>query len=142
MIRLLKIILTSLTNLIHLLGFYITICIWTILLRVLGLGWGNESWHFVWNNVLPSTYGLLFMYGPIMISGFYTVLIALDIICFELLSMKVKEVLVAEWLLISIPFFYWAVERQYWLWIALSISFLGTQLIRKSTVSKVLNLTA
>ena len=141
MIKFLKIVLINLTNLIHLPGFYIMICIWTVLLRALGIGWENESWRFVLSRVLPSSYELLFLYGTVLLGGFYTVLIALDIVCLGLLGMKVREMLIVEWLLISAPFFYWAFERQYWLWIGLSVSFLGTQLARKSIVDRVLHLT-
>ena len=137
MTKVLKIILT---NLVHLLGFYVTICLFTILSWALGLSWENESWHFVLNNIFLSTNGLMFGYGPMVIGGFYTVLIVLDIICFGLLSMNAKEALIAEWLLISIPFFYWAFEHHYWLWITLSLSFLGTQLARKTAINSILNI--
>lgn len=136
MIRLFKILLT---NSVHLPVFYVVIGLSGLFLKTLGLTEPNVSWNFVLANTFSSTYELLFLYGRWLILGFYSTLIVLDIICFGLLKMRVIELLLSEWFLLSIPFIYWAYERQYWLWIILCLAFSGTQLIRRSMINKVLN---
>lgn len=144
LLHLMKLLKILLTNWVHLPGFYIVIYLSGLLFKALGLAWQGVSWDFILDNSFSSTYGLLFLYGRWLVIGFYTILIALDIICFVMLfkfsNVRVKEILTAEWILISIPFIYWAFKHQYWLWIMLCLAFLCTQQFRKSVINKVLNL--
>jgi hypothetical protein len=128
----------TLTNWIHLVGFYAMTYLSLIFFKALGIDSENDTWETILF-LLPLTIPLLFLtYGLIIIGGFYAVVISLDFICFNLIKMKVWKILVLEWLLI-IPFFInWAFEYKYWLWLTLCLSFLITQFIRKRQIERLL----
>ena len=127
-----------LTNWIHLVGFYIMTYLSLIFFKALGIDSENDTWETILF-LSPLTIPILFLlYGPVIIGGFYAVVIGLDFICFNLIKMKVWKILVLEWLLI-IPFFInWAFENKYWLWLTLCLSFLITQFIRKRQIEKLI----
>lgn len=127
-----------LTNWIHLVGFYAMTYLSLIFFKALDIDSESDTWKATLF-LSPLTILLLFVIsGPIIIGGFHAVIIGLDLICFNLLKMKVWKILVLEWVLI-IPFFInWAFENKYWLWLTLCLSFLITQFIRKRQIERLL----
>jgi hypothetical protein len=83
-----------------------------------------------------STFLLFIVYGPVIIGWFYLAVISMDILLFGWDNRGTKEKLFLEWIIISIPFIYWAFKYEYWLWISLSISFLIAQLLRKKLIAR------
>ncbi|PMD88026.1 hypothetical protein BWI97_25490, partial [Siphonobacter sp. BAB-5405] len=63
----------------------------------------------------------------------------LDAILYKFSQLSVLKAVLLEWLLLSLPFFYWALKYDYWLWFILSLSFLVTQIIKKIKIEKLLN---
>jgi len=101
------------------------------LFKVVGLSEESDTWINALVTMPLSTLFLFFLYGPMIIAGFYAVVFVLDIIGFGFTKANVLRVLLLEWLIISSPFVYWAFKYDYWLWLTLSLSFLATQLFRK-----------
>jgi hypothetical protein len=126
-----------LTNWVHLLGFYIGVEICTIINMVLHPDAGN-SWKTTIITLLLSAPFLMFTYGVIIIAGFILAIILLDIILFSLVEHNALLVMFIEWILIVPIFIYWAFEYKYWLWIALSVTFLITQFIKSKKIDKLL----
>jgi hypothetical protein len=123
------------TNWLHLLGFYI--CVEAVMLfQAMDNFIQEQSWANFVEEALWWAPFLMFTYGLMFLIGFYRVLIFLDIICIKVFKMSALDMVVAEWLIISPIFIYWAFDNQYWLWIALVISFLATQLIRSKKIDK------
>jgi hypothetical protein len=61
---------------------------------------------------------------------FHILNILLDLIAFCFKKLKVIQIMILEWVVITPPFIYWAFKYEYWLWLVLATSFLCTQLIR------------
>lgn len=125
----------AITNVIHIPGFYLTAYLSIILFKVLGLDTTQS-----WTEVLLSNLFLLLLtfliYGLPILAGLYLILLILDSLVFTYLKLKVRWALIIEWMIISIPFFYWAVRYEFWMWFTLSISFLITQLMREGSINK------
>jgi hypothetical protein len=123
------------TNWLHLLGFYI--CIEAVMLfQAVNNFMEEKSWtNFAVEAIWWAPF-LIFTYGLMFLISFYGILIFLDIICIKVFKMSAFHMVVAEWLIISPVFIYWAFDNQYWLWIALVISFLGTQFIRSKKIDR------
>ena len=134
MTRIKRVLRTVLTNWIHLIVFYIATYLTLILFRVFRLSDGD--WESAILTGFVSTFLLFIVYGPIIIGWFYLAVISMDILLFSRDNRWTKEKLLLEWLIISIPFIYWAFKYEYWLWINLSISFLTTQLLRKRLIER------
>jgi hypothetical protein len=133
--KLLRIILT---NWIHLVGFYVTTFLTLILAKAVGLSEESDTWIGVLVTLPFSILLLFYIYGYPIIGGFCVALIVLDIICFRVVKISIWKIILLEWILIIPIFFMWAFEYKYWLWISLSLSFLVTQLIRRTKIEKLL----
>ena len=125
-----------LTNWIHLVGFYITLYICGIVMKLLGMNGAYETWdwqllHSLWTIPL-----LFFVYGITIIGGFYLALLLLDIVLFRFSLFKPKTILLLEWCIIVPIFIYWAFLYEYWAWIILAVSFLTTQSIRSRWIMR------
>lgn len=126
------------TNWIHILGFYITTYVSLILFKLIGVEENQDEWRELLL-ISPFTIILLFfVYGLMIIGGFYGSILLLDVIGFSIFRNKVTTVLFIEWILIILPFVQWAFDYEYWLWLTLSLSFLVTQWIRKQKIEKIL----
>ena len=126
------------TNWIHIVGFYVTTCLTLILFKALGISNESGSWADALQLMPLSTLLLFFIYGPILIGGFYGALVLLDIMGLIVCKFDVRKVFIFECILLIPQFIVWAFEYKYWLWITLSISFIITQFVRKAKVDKVL----
>jgi len=132
--RLLKIILT---NWKHLIGFYITIYVSFIIFKIIGLGDDYEWDVLLWFGFVSA--GILMLaYGLKILGCFALTIVAMDIVSFSWTNKWTKWTLILQWTIISAPFIYWAFEYEYWLWIALSISLLTTQLLRRKQIDSII----
>ena len=119
-----------LTNWIHLVGFYVTIYLYGIATKLLGVEGAYDTWdwqlvHSLWTILLA-----FLLYGLPIIGGFYLTLLFLDFMLFRFSSLRSWTILLLEWCLIVPVFIYWAFLHEYWTWVVLSLSFLTTQSIR------------
>ena len=119
-----------LTNWIHLVGFYVTIYLYGIATKLLGVEGAYDTWdwqlvHSLWTILLA-----FLLYGFPIIGGFYLTLLFLDFMLFRFSSLRSWIILLLEWCLIVPVFIYWAFLYEYWTWVVLSLSFLTTQSIR------------
>lgn len=129
-----RILRTIMTNWIHLVGFYLM----TYLTIVVGSIFDpTEGWDPVILTGFVAAFLLFVVYGSVIVGWFYLAIILLDVACLTWTNKWRKEILILEWIIISIPFVYWAFEYEYWLWIALSVSLLTTQMIRLRMIKKV-----
>lgn len=131
--RLIKIIST---NWIHLLGFYITCYFYGLLAKLIGLGDVYDDWSTTIFFNLIGILLLLFTYGLVIILGFYIIILLLDLLLFQFKGLQLIQIVLIEWVIIIPPFIYWAFKEDYWLWLALVASLLGTQLIRRRKLMK------
>jgi hypothetical protein len=131
------------TNWIHLLGFYVTTHLTVVLFQITKSAYAtDDGWIEMLSLSFLSVPLVFFTYGLVFLIGFYGVILVLDSIGFSLDKLKIRQVLILEWVIISLPFIIWAFEYEYWLWISLSISFLITQLIREKRIKRILNINA
>lgn len=123
------------TNLIHLLGFYIVVVVYTAI-ETYSKNY-RETIHItdIARLIIGAPFFLL-IYGLIFLLGFYLAIIILDVILLSLLKQKVNLVVFIEWLFISSIFIYYAIKYEYWLWILLAGSFLTTQFVRANKIKK------
>jgi hypothetical protein len=126
--RLIKIISS---NWIHLLGFYITCYFYGVLAKLIGLDDTFEDWSTTIFFNLIGIFLLLFTYGLVIILGFYITILLLDLLLFQFKGLQLIQIVLIEWVIIVPIFIYWAFKEDYWLWLALVASLLGTQLIRR-----------
>ena len=126
------------TNWIHLVGFYITTFLASIIFKATGLSGESATWMDDLSRMPSSILSLFFLYGRVLIGGFYVALITLDIVCFRFTKLSVWKIILLEWIVIIPLFIIWAFEYKYWLWIFLSFSFLITQLLRKTKIERFL----
>lgn len=131
-----RILRTITTNWVHIVGFYLT----TYLTLVIGSFFDPaEGWEPAVLTGFISAILLFVVYGYVIIGWFYLAIVLLDIACFTWTNKWRKEILIMEWIIISGPFIYWALEYEYWLWITLSVSLLTTQMIRLKKIKKIEN---
>ena len=131
--RLIKIIST---NWIHLLGYYITCYFYGVLAKLIGFDVDYDDWSTTIFFNLIGILLLLFTYGLVIILGFYIIILILDLLLFQFKGLRLIQIVLIEWCIIIPPFIYWAFKEDYWLWLALVASLLGTQLIRRRKLMK------
>lgn len=120
------------TNWIHIVGFYISLYVFGIICKAIGLDrFSYDSWDWQLVRSLWTIPLLFLIYGLPFIGGFYLVQLFLDFMLFRFSRLRPWGILLLEWLLIVPVFIYWAFLYEYWAWIVLSLSFLATQAIRK-----------
>jgi hypothetical protein len=80
-------------------------------------------------------------YGSIFWLGFLIVITVLDILLFGFNKEPVwtNYKLVIEWVVISLPFIYWLIKYNQWIFIVTIIAFFIGQYFRSSYISKILN---
>ncbi|MBT0549941.1 hypothetical protein [Riemerella anatipestifer] len=89
--------------------------------------------------VFGSVY-LVLGYGIMFWIGFFITIGILDILLFSF-SKELKYIgykLATEWLLISLPFFYWVVKYSQWIFFVAILAFLLGQYLRKHHLFKIL----
>ncbi len=124
---------TLTTNWIHIVGFYLA----TYLTLVIGSIFDpTEGWEPIILTGFVAALLLFYVYGYVVIGWFYLTIVIMDIAAFSWKNKWIRETLIVEWIIISVPFIYWAFKYEYWLWIALSISFLTTQMLRMKRIEK------
>ncbi len=117
------------TNWIHFPGFYTTAYVYFILFKLFGPP-NNQSWDDL---LIHNSYGILVLFlffGLFVVVGFYLALGTMDFILFNRKNNKPKEALLIEWTLFSLVAIFFAFRFDYWLWLALPISFYITQMMR------------
>jgi hypothetical protein len=125
---------TIATNWIHIVGFYLT----TYLTLVVASFFDpTEGWEPIILTGFMAALLLFVIYGYVVIAWFYLAIVIMDVVCFTWTNERRLEILMAEWIIISSPFIYWAFEYEYWLWIALSVSLLITQIVRLGRIKKI-----
>jgi|SRR5688500_4868544 len=129
-----RILRTITTNWIHVVGFYLM----TYLTIVLGSFFDpTEGWEPIILTGFFAALLLFVVYGYVILGLFYLAIVLLDVAFFTCTNKWRKEILIIEWIIISIPFVHWAFEYEYWLWITLSASLMATQMIRLRMIRKV-----
>jgi hypothetical protein len=109
-----------------------------IVFKIIGLG-DDYDWNTALGFGFVSAGILMLGYGLKIIGYFLLTIVTMDIVSFSWTNKWAKQTLILQWIIISIPFVYWAFEYDYWLWITLSISLLATQLIRGKQVDSIIN---
>lgn len=92
------------------------------------------------HNISEVILGALFLilgYGMIFWAMFIVSLLILDTIFIIPGSNYLRTKLIAEWVIISMPFVYWAFEYKEWVFVAGVVSFFITQLFREKLIYKI-----
>ncbi|MEQ9593714.1 MAG: hypothetical protein RLN86_14005 [Cyclobacteriaceae bacterium] len=117
------------TNWIHFPGFYLSAYVYFIAAKLFGPP-NNQSWEDL---LLHNTYGILVLFlffGLFVVMGFYLALAIMDFILFKKENNKPRQALLIEWALFALVAIFFAFRYDYWLWLALAISFYITQMMR------------
>jgi len=120
-----------LTNWINVLGVFIAVFLYDIVLNIT-----DEN---VSRNMFQAVFAALFLivgYGMMFWGVFIIALIILDLVLLrnkENLKMK----LLVEWLIISAPFVYWTVKYHEWIFVAAIVAFLIAQLLREKKILEI-----
>jgi hypothetical protein len=118
-------------NWLHLVGFYCCVEIATIIHAGMSV-MQNHDWKTFFLSVSILALFTIFTYGLIILIPFYVAIVVLDIVLLSTVKRTLLPIFILEWVLISPIFIYWAVQYSYWLWIALIMSFLVTQIIKSN----------
>ena len=121
------------TNWINLLGVFIVLFLYGIATNV-----SNPiptlSQNF-WQSILAILFGIC-INGILFWLLFIVSLIAFDLLFIVKDQNNLKVRLLIEWLLISLPFIYWVIKYNQWIFLMGVIAFLITQLIRQNLIVK------
>ena len=79
----------------------------------------------------------IILYGMIFWLIFFIGILLLDFILISKSRKNLKQKLYLEWLIISLPFFYWIFQHQEWIFLVATISFLITQTFREAKILKI-----
>lgn len=125
------------TNWVHLPGIYLCVEGMVIIqaCKHVSNGFG---WKIFLPQIIISAPFLIFTYGLMVIIPFYIILILSDWVLFSISKIKPFLIMLIEWVVITPVFIYWAITYHYWLWIALVLSFLITQVIRSRRINAIL----
>lgn len=96
--------------------------------------------NFTFGEAIFGSIYLVAGYGIMFWIGFITLIGALDMTLFSITKQiqYIKHILVIEWLLISLPFFYWLVKYSEWIFLVAIIAFSIGQFLRQKYITKVL----
>lgn len=123
-----------LTNWINLLGIFTAVFVYAIFLNISEVNISRSIFQsIVASLILVCLYGVLF-WSILIIT---LILFDFGLIIRNPSHLKIK--LIIEWLIISIPFIYWIVKYQQWIFLVAIIVFLITQLLRENLITKALN---
>ncbi len=76
------------------------------------------------------------LYGIIFWGLFLILLVVLDLVFFTKNKNNLRTKLLIEWFIISLPFIYWIVKYNQWIFLVGVLAFLITQLLRKKLIIK------
>lgn len=125
-----------LTNWVNLLGVFMAVLTYGIVTNALNPN-PTVSQNF-WQSILAVLFGI-FLYGILFWILYIVSLIAFDLLFIVKDQNNLKVKLLIEWLLISLPFIYWAIKYKQWIFLVGVIVFLITQLIRQNLIVKVIH---
>ncbi len=121
------------TNWINLLGVFIVLFLYGIATNVSNPN-PTLSQNF-WQSILAILFGIC-INGILFWLLFIVSLIAFDLLFIVKDQNNLKVRLLIEWLLISLPFIYWVIKYNQWIFLMGVIAFLITQLIRQNLIVK------
>lgn len=120
------------TNWINLIGIFLSVLLYSII-----YGFINTSQN-IFQSILASSI-VIILYGVIFWIGFLITILILDIVIISLnKKINVRIMLLLEWFIISLPFFYWAIKYNQWVFIVAIISFFITQVLRAKKIEKII----
>ena len=92
--------------------------------------------------IFGTTYSV-FLYGMIIWIAFFVLIVILDVLLFSFNKnpQYTDYKLVFEWALISLPFIYWVIKYNQWIFLIGIIAFMIGQYIRRSYIFKILSKT-
>jgi hypothetical protein len=121
-----------LTNWINLLGIFVV----TFAFSVMQMLTKADLSYNILQAMLAALFGVI-GYGMMFWGLLIIALIILDLILIVPNPKNLKTKLLAEWLIISIPFIYWTVKYHEWIFAVAIITFLITQLLREKYITKI-----
>ena len=93
--------------------------------------------------ILLAIFGSVFLilgYGIMFWLGFFILIGILDLVLFSVVKRPphVNYKLALEWIIISLPFIYWLIKYNQWIFLVAIIAFLIGQYLRRSYIYKIL----
>ena len=117
------------TNWITITVVFIAVFIYAIYLNVTDV---NVSRN-IFQSILPAFF-LVVLYGVLFWLLFLVLLVVFDIFFVARVKLDLKVKLLIEWIIVSIPFIYWAIKYKQWIFIVACLAFLITQLLREKNL--------
>lgn len=117
------------TNWITVLGIFSAVFLYAIYLNVTDV---NVSRN-IFQSILPALI-LVLLYGALFWLLFLVLLVPMDIFFVAKVKIDLRAKLFIEWVIVSIPFFYWAIKYRQWIFIVAVFAFLMTQLLREKSL--------
>ena len=122
------------TNWITVLGIFTMVFLYAIYLNVTDI---NVSRN-IFQSILPALI-LVVLYGALFWLLFLALLVLLDIFFVAKVKIDLRVRLLIEWVIVSIPFIYWAIRYRQWIFIVAVSAFLVTQLLREKSLRQFFN---
>jgi hypothetical protein len=122
------------TNWITVLGIFTMVFLYAIYLNVTDI---NVSRN-IFQSILPALI-LVVLYGALFWLLFLALLVLLDIFFVAKVKIDLRVRLLIEWVIVSIPFIYWAIRYRQWIFIVAVFAFLVTQLLREKSLRQIFN---
>jgi hypothetical protein len=122
------------TNWVTVLGIFCMVFLYAIYLNVTDI---NVSRNIL-QSILPALI-LVILYGALFWLLFLALLVLLDIFFVAKVKIDLRVRLLIEWVIVSIPFIYWAISYRQWIFIVAVFAFLMTQLLREKSLRQFFN---
>jgi len=122
------------TNWINIIGVFVAAFLYAIFLN---LSDENISRNFF--QATLSALILVCLYGVMFWVLFVISLIVLDLVFIVKDQRRLKIKLLSEWLIISLPFVYWAIRYKQWIFFICIVAFLITQILREKLIVRLPN---
>lgn len=120
------------TNWITVLGIFSMVFLYAIYLNITDI---NVSRN-IFQSILPALI-LVVLYGALFWLLFLSLLVLLDIFFVAKVKVDLRVRLLIEWVIVSIPFIYWALKYKQWILIVAVVAFLMTQLLREKCLRQI-----
>jgi hypothetical protein len=91
----------------------------------------------IFQSILPALI-LVVLYGALFWLLFLALLILFDIFFVAKVKVDLRLKLLIEWVIVSIPFVFWALKYKQWIFIAAVFAFFITQLLREKSLRQII----
>ncbi len=123
------------TNWVNILGVFCAVLIYSIISNLLFNTTNSQNAL----QLILAAFFLVCLYGILCWAFFAVLLIILDLVLIVKHQKNLRFKLLVEWLLISLPFIYWSIKYNEWIFLVGVLTFSLTQLLREKLILRALS---